>query len=150
MISTRTMLVTVMILAALILSACGEKETPEQRIERIRYNHEIYPVATKTLYGAEGEPMLLVDLQVANQGGDVIENLTVLIQVFGPDGEQKNSQRVTLDLSDIPRGTGMRVSATMPGVELLEGDEVRVELEHGLPPEVLREFPEFAEVAGVS
>jgi len=150
MISTRTMLVTVMILAALILSACGEKETPEQRIERIRYNHEIYPVATKTLYGAEGEPMLLVDLQVANQGGDVIENLTVLIQVFGPDGEQKNSQRVTLDLSDIPRGTGMRVSATMPGVELLEGDEVRVELEHGLPPEVLREFPEYAEVAGVS
>jgi len=150
MISTRTMLVTVMILAALILSACGEKETPEQRIERIRYNHEIYPVATKTLYGAEGEPMLLVDLEVANQGGDVIENLTVLIQVFGPDGEQKNSQRVTLDLSDILRGTGGRVSATLPGVELLEGDEVRVELEHGLPPEVLREFPEYAEVAGVS
>ena len=94
--------------------------------------------------------MLLVDLEVANQGGDVIENLTVLIQVFGPDGEQKNSQRVTLDLSDILRGTGGRVSATMPGVELLEGDEVRVELEHGLPPEVLREFPEYAEVAGVS
>lgn len=151
MISTRTMLVSVMILIAVILlPGCGEKETPEQRVERIRYNHEIYPVATKTLFGAEGEPMLLVDLQVANRGGDVIENLTVLIQVFGPDGEQKNSQRVTLDLSGIPRGTGMRVSATLPGVELLDDDEVRVELEHGLPPEVLHEFPEYAEVVGVS
>ena len=148
--STRTMLVTVMILAAVTLSACGDRETPEQRVERIRYNHEIYPVATKTLFSAEGEPTLLVDLEVANKGSDVIDNLTVLIQVFGPDGEQKNSQRVTLDLSDIPRGTGMRVSATLPGVKLLEGYEVRVELEHGIPPDVLHEFPEYAEVTGVS
>jgi hypothetical protein len=44
----------------------------------------------------------------------------------------------------------MRVSATLPGVELLDGEEVTVELEHGLPPEVLRGFPEYAEVAGVS
>jgi len=146
----RTFLLLVVILAAVVLPACGDKETPEQRVERIRYNHEIYPVATKTLYSAEGEPTLLVDLEVANKGSDVIDNLTVLIQVFGPDGEQKNSQRVTLDLSDIPRGTGMRVSATLPGVELLEGDEVRVELEHGLSPEVLHDFPEYAEVAGVS
>jgi len=146
----RTFLLSVVILAAIALPACGDKETPEQRVERIRYNHEIYPVATKTLYSAEGEPTLLVDLEVANKGSDVINNLTVLIQVFGPDGEQKNSQRVTLDLSDIPRGTGMRVSATLPGVELLEGHEVRVELEHGLPPEVLHDFPEYAEVAGVS
>ena len=138
-------------LIAMVTSiSCGPEETPEQRLERLRYNHEIYPVATKTLYSAEGEPTLLVDLEVANKGSDVIDNLTVLIQVFGPDGEQKNSQRVTLDLSDIPRGTGMRVSATLPGVELLEGHEVRVELEHGLPPEVLHDFPEYAEVAGVS
>jgi len=150
MIQKMTMPALVIILIAVTLSACGEKETPEQRVERIRYNHEIYPVATKTLYGAEGEPTLLVDLQVANQGGDTIDNLTVLIQVFDATGEEKNSQRVTLDLSDIPRGTGMRVSATLPGVELLEGDEVRVELEHGLPPEVLRDFPEYAELAGVS
>jgi hypothetical protein len=146
----RTILVSVLILAAAVLPACGDKETPEQRVERIRYNHEIYPVATKTLYSADGEPTLLVDLEVANRGSDVIENLTVLIQVFGPDGEQTDSQRVTLDLSEIPRGTGMRVSATLPGVELLEGQEVRVELEHGLPPEVLHDFPEYAEVAGVS
>jgi hypothetical protein len=146
----RSLLVSVVILAAIALPACGEKETPEQRVERIRYNHEIYPVATKTLFSAEGEPTLLVDLEVANKGSDTINNLTVLIKVFNSEGKQKDSRRVTLDLSDIPRGTGMRVSATLPGVELLDGEEVTVELEHGLPPEVLHEFPEFAEVAGVS
>ena len=146
----RIVLVSVVILAAITLPACGDKETPEQRVERLRYNHNIIPVATNTLYDAGGQPTLLVDLQVTNKGGEVLENLTILVQVLDAEGEQKNSQRVTLDLSGIPRGTGMRVSATLPGVELLEGEEVTVELEHGLPPEVLHEFPEFAEVAGVS
>jgi len=146
----RMLLVSIVMLAAITLPGCGDKETPEQRVERIRYNHEIYPVATKTLFSAEGEPTLLVDLEVANTGSDTLDNLTVLIQVFGPDGEETDSQRVTLDLSGIPRGTGMRVSATLPGVELPEGGEVTVELEHGLSPEVLHEFPEFTEVAGVS
>jgi hypothetical protein len=150
MMRKRTLIVSVLILAAVTLPACGDKETPEQRVERLRYNHKIIPVATNTLYDADGQPILLVDLQVTNKGGEVLENLTILVQVFGPGGEQKNSERVTLDLSDIPLGTGMRVSATLPGVELLEGYEVRVELEHGISPEVLHDFPEFAEVVGVS
>jgi len=150
MMRKRAVLASVAMLAAITFPACGPDETPEQRLERLRYNHEIYPVAAKTLYNAEGEPTLLVDLQVANKGGVALEHLTVLVQVFGPDGEEKNSQRATLDLSDFPLGVGMRVSASLPGVELLDDDEVRVELEHSLPPEVLRGFPEYAEVAGVS
>ena len=57
---------------------------------------------------------------------------------------------MTLDMSGVRPGVGARVSATLPGVELLEGDEVTVELETNLPPEVLHELPEYAEVAGVS
>ena len=82
-------------------AGCGEKVTPEQRLEQFRYNHEIFPVAAKTLYDAEGQPTLLVDLQVANQGGEALEHLTVLVQVFGSGGEEKSSQRVTLDLSGV-------------------------------------------------
>jgi hypothetical protein len=141
---------TVILAAVILLPGCGEEETPEQRIERIRYNHEIIPVAAKTLYDADGEPTLLVDLQVTNKGGDVVEQLTVLVQVFGADGSEKNSQRVTLDLAGIRPGIGARVSASLPGVELLDEDEVRVELEANLPPDVLRGLPEFTEIAGVS
>jgi hypothetical protein len=129
---------------------CGEKETPEQKVERLRYNHEIFPVAAKTLYDAEGQPTLLVDLQVANQGTEALAKLTVLVRVLGPTGAEKDSSRVTLDMTDVRPGIGARVSATLPGVELLDEDEVMVELETNLPPEVLQELPEYAEVADVS
>jgi len=143
-----TLVLTLVLAAVFLLPGCGEKVTPEQRLARLRYNHEIIPVAAKTLYDAEGTPTLLVDLQVVNQGGKALEHLTVLVQVFGPEGEEKASQRVTLDLSGVQPGIGARVSASLPGVELLDDDAVTVELENGLSPEDLRGLPEFADVSG--
>jgi len=139
-----------MLVTVVVLPGCGEKETTEQRVERLRYNHEIYPVAAKTLYDAEGQPTLLVDLQVANQGTEALDKLTVLVRVFDPAGGEKDVRRVTFDMSGVRPGVGARVSATLPGVELLDEDEVTVELETNLPLEVLHELPEYAEVAGVS
>ena len=143
-------LTVIIVLAAIALIGCGEKETPEQKVERLRYNHEIYPVAAKTMYDAEGLPTLLVDLQVANQGTEALNKLTVLVRVLDPTGAEKDVSRVTLDMSGVQPGVGARVSATLPGVELLDEDQVTVELETNLPPEILRELPEYAEVAGVS
>jgi len=151
MLKKRTVIVSVVLLAAVILlPGCGEKETPEQRLERLRYNHEIYPVAAKTMYDTEGQPTLLVDLQVANQGTEAFNKLTVLVRVFDAAGAEKDVKRVTLDMSGVMPGVGARVSATLPGVELLDDEEVTVELETNLPPEILHELPEWVEVAGVS
>jgi len=150
MLMKRTIPVAVVIVTSITLIGCGEKETPEQRLERLRLNHEIYPVAAKTLYDADGQPTLLVDLQVANQGTDALEKLTVLVRVLDANGGVKDSRRVTLDMSGVRPGIGARVSATLPGVELLEEEEVTVELEANLPPEELHTLPEWAEVAGVS
>jgi hypothetical protein len=145
------MLVAVLMLATVIVMAgCGEKETPEQKVERLRYNHEIIPVAATTLYGEDGLPRLLVDLQVTNKGSDPLQKLTVLVRVLDSTGAEKARGRLTLDMADVRPGVGARVSATMEGAELLEEDEVMVELETNLPPEVLRELPEYAEVASVS
>lgn len=139
--------ICVVLVAVILLPGCGEKETPEQRVERLRYNHEIFPVAAKTLYDTDGVPTLLVDLQVANQGTEALENLTILVKVLGPGGNEKNSARVTLDLEGVRPGIGARVSASLPGVELLDEDEVMVELEQGLSLDVLHGLPEFAEVS---
>lgn len=141
-----------MVLAAamIVLPGCGDKETPEQRVQRLRYNHEIFPVGAKTLYDAEGNPTLLVDLQVANRGSEALAMLSVLVQVLDREGVEKNAQRVTLDLGGVRPGIGARVSATLPGVELLDEDEVTVELETDLTSDELRSLPEWAEVAGVS
>lgn len=143
-------LIVMIFVAAGLLAACGDKETPEQRLARLRYNHEIYPVAAKTMYDAEGQPTLLVDLQVANQGGEALDRLTVLVKVLGADGSVKDSARATLDLEGVRPGVGARVSASLPGVELLDEDEVTVELESQLSPEQLRALPEFESVAPVS
>jgi hypothetical protein len=53
-------------------------------------------------------------------------------------------------MSGVRPGIGARVSATLPGVELLEDEEVTVELEANLLPEDLHNLPEWAQVAGVS
>ena len=143
-------LVAVAMLATIALAGCGEEETPEQRVERLRYNHEIIPVATTTLFDAEGQPSLLIDLQVSNQGTEPLSKLTVLVRVFDASGSERLADRVTLDMSGVRPGVGARVSGRLPGVELLEGEEVNVELETNLTPDDLHGLPEWAEVADVS
>ena len=144
-----TLAVSILV-AAIALLGCGDKETPEQKVERLRYNHEIIPVAATTLYDEEGVPRLLVDLQVTNKGSDPLQNLTVLVRVLDPTGAEKHRGRVTLDMTDVRPGVGARVSAILDGAELLQEDEVMVELETNLPAEVLRTLPEYVEGAGVS
>ena len=146
--STRTMLVTVMILAAVILSACGDRETPEQRVERIRYNHEIYPVGTTTLHDDEGNPTLLVDLNIANQGTEPLTNLTVLVRVKSGLGNERLVQRVAVPLDDLRPGIGRQQDVRIAGFALEEDDEITVEIEKNLTPEDLRTLPEFADVSG--
>ncbi len=150
MVKHRVMLIAVVVLAVAVVTGCGEKETPEQKVKRLRYNHEIYPAGMTTLYDAEGQPTLLVDLQVANQGSEALESLTVLVKIVDATGAEKISRRVTLDMSGVQPGTGARVSATLPGVELLDDDQATVELETNLSPEDLHGLPEYAEVAGTS
>lgn len=129
-----------------LLIACGEKETPEQRLERLRSRHEIFPVGTTTIRGEDGMPTLLLDLQVANQGTEALSKLTVLVRVRGGDGAERLSQRVTLDLEGLRPGVGERRTARIPGFELAEDDQVFVEIEANLPADDLRGLPEFAEM----
>jgi hypothetical protein len=136
------------LIATVSLTACGPKETPEQRLERLRYNHVIYPVGTTTLHDEEGNPTLLVDLDIANQGTEPLSNLTVLIRVKGAGGVERLSQRVTVPLHDLRPGVGRQQDVRIPGFALEDGDEITVEIEKNLSPEELRSLPEFADVSG--
>ena len=136
------------LIATVSLTACGPDETPEQRLERLRYNHEIYPVGTTTLHDEEGNPTLLVDLSVANQGTEPLTNLTVLVRVKGGLGNERLSQRVTVPLDDLRPGIGRQQDVRIKGFALEEDDEITVEIEPNLTPEDLRTLPEFADVSG--
>jgi hypothetical protein len=140
-------LLTLAAVLALLVS-CGEKETPEQRLERLRSRHEIYPAGVTTLHDDQGRPTLIIDVQVANQGTEPLSRLTVLVKVLGEDGATKASERATLDMEGVRPGIGERRTLAVPGVELGDTDEVFVELEANLTDDVLRQLPEYADVAG--
>ena len=146
----RPTLITLLIIliATVSLTACGPKETPEQRLERLRYNHEIYPVGTTTLHDDEGNPTLLVDLNIANQGTEPLTNLTVLVRVNGAGGIERLAQRVAVPLDDLRPGVGRQQDVRIAGFALEENDEITVEIEKNLTPEDLRTLPEFADVSG--
>ncbi len=141
----RILVVTLVVATAL---ACGPRKTPEQRLETMRQAHEIVPLGANTVHDPNGEPSLIVDLQVTNHGADKLNHLTVMVRVRGAKGAEKAARRITLDLSKIRPGVGTQIAATLPGVALTEEDEVTVELESGLPADVLHTFPEWAEVSG--
>lgn len=136
------------LIATVFLTACGPEETPEQRLERLRYNHEIYPVGTTTLHDDEGNPTLLVDLNVANQGTEPLTALTVLVRVKDGLGNLRLEQRVTVPLEDLRPGIGRQQDVRIAGYALGEDDEITVEIEKNLAPEDLRSLPEFADVSG--
>ena len=143
-----TQIILLVALIALVsLTACGPKETPEQRLERLRYNHEIYPVGTTTLHDEDGTPTLLVDLNIANQGTEPLTNLTILVRVRGGDGSERLAERVTVPLDDLRPGIGRQQDVRIKGFALEEDDEITVEIESNLPPEILRQLPEFADVS---
>jgi len=136
-------LITLLALIALISPGCGPRKTPEQRLAGIRMVHEIVPVGTTTVHDADGNPVLVVDLRVTNKGTTPLPHLTVLIQVHAPDGTLKASKRATLNLSGARPGVGVQVAASLPGVAAADEDQVTVELESNLPPDVLRKLPEY-------
>jgi len=143
-------LVALVALCLPVLISCGEKETPEQRLARLRSRHEIFPAGIASLTDADGNPTVVVDVQVANQGTEPLAMLTVLATVRGGDGADKAIQRVTLDLEGLRPGVGGRRTAMITGIGLAEDDEVFIEIEANLPSEELRSLPEWSEVAGSS
>ena len=144
-----TVLVGVALTAPLLIS-CGDEETPEQRIARLRSRHEIFPAGITTLTDDAGYPTLVVDVQVANQGTEPLNQLTVLVKVRGADGVDRVSERVVLDLEGIRPGTGERRTAMVPGVGLMEDDEVYVEIEANLTDGDLHTLAEWSEASGPS
>jgi hypothetical protein len=134
-------------IAALVVAlGCG-REAPEERLDRLRLAHDLRPLGSRTVV-RDGEPTVVVELLVTNQGADPLSALTVLMRLRGADGLERVGRRVTLDLSGLRPGMAQQVSASLPGMTLGDRDEVTVELETGLPADVLRTLPEYAAVAG--
>jgi hypothetical protein len=130
-----------------LLSSCGEKETPDAKLARLRARHEIIPAGAATVTSPDGTPTLVIDVQVFNKGTESLNQLTILVRVRSSDGTERVTQRATLDLTGVRPGVGERRTVVVPGVALAETDEISVELEANLPVEILHQLPEWSDVA---
>lgn len=159
--SSLVLLAVLLILSGIL--GCGKGETPEERLERLRLNHELRPLGFTTILAKASpavdaalvddpeaepvdapEPVGLIDLTLANQGAEALPLLTVLVTITDEAGATKLRERKTLDLSGLRPGVATQMPVRLPGVEIAETDNVQVELEANLPPEELRLLPEFA------
>lgn len=144
--ATHRTLIIGLALVALVVG-CGPRETPEQKLDRLRAAHDIRPTGLANITGENGEPQLLVDLRVTNQSSRELEKLTVLVRCTGPDGTEKLARRVTLDLAGLRPGLDTQKAALIPGFVSGEFDQVTVEIERGLTDQELRSLPEYDLVA---
>jgi hypothetical protein len=128
--------------------SCGEKETPEQHLARLRARYEIIPAGIAAITESDGSPALLVDAQIVGKGAEPLDTLTVLVRVLGANGSEKMAKRITFDLSGMRPGVGERRSATIPGVTLAEDDQVFIEIEGNLSDEELHQLPEWSQMTG--
>lgn len=130
--------------ACLIVASCGSKETPEERVTRLRLQYEVEPDGFQPRVTAEGIPELVLSLRVVNTGRESLDTLTLLVRVKGQSGEDREVRRFTLDTRGLRPGVSEQLSGVVRDVEFEAGDAILLEREVAPPTSELHLFPEYA------
>jgi hypothetical protein len=137
-------LVTLLAAGGLLL-ACGPKETPAQRVTRLRQQYRVEPNGFQPRTGPEGTPQLVLSLLVTNTGKPSLHHLTVMVRVENQEGKEIAAKPVTLDVSSLYPGVPEQLSAVVDGVEFEQGDSVLVELENAPTVSEQATYPEYSD-----
>jgi FtsP/CotA-like multicopper oxidase with cupredoxin domain len=132
---------------ALTACACGVRETPEQRVTRLRQQYEVKPTGFQPHAGPDGRPGLVIDMLVLDQGREGLKELTLVARLMSADGKERVAKPFTIDVSRLIPGVTSQVSAVVPDVELKSGETVTVELENEPPPAARSSYPEYRAVS---
>ncbi len=126
----------------LAVLACGPKETPTQRVTRLRLAHEVQPTAVQVRQRAEG-PQLVLDFTVVNRGRESLPALTVKVVIVDASGKDRATHLVSLDTGQLQPGVASLVTGFINGEVLNPGEQVRVEVEGQVPGDRRAAYPEF-------
>ncbi|KDA53569.1 hypothetical protein EG19_05045 [Thermoanaerobaculum aquaticum] len=132
-------------LAALALVACGSKETPEQKVTRLRLAHQVQPTAVQVRTTPEG-PELLIDFTVVNTAREKLPTLTVKVVLVDSKGKDRATHLVSLSTADLLPGVAGQVTGFIRGETLSQGEQVRVEVEAEVPVKDRARYPEYRDV----
>ncbi len=140
--STRTALCLGWAVTVLALAGCGGKETPEERVSRLRLAHQVQPTAVQVRTTALG-PELLVDFTVVNTAREKLPTLTVKVVLVDRHGRDRATHLVSLNTSDLLPGVAGQVTGFIPGESLAPGEQVRVEVEANVTVKERARYPEY-------
>lgn len=129
-------------LAALALGACGSRETPEQKVTRLRLAHQVQPTAVQVRNTPQG-PELVIDFTVVNTAREKLPTLTVKVVLVDSKGKDRATHLVSLNTGDLLPGVAGLVTGFIPGETLAQGEQVRVEVEAQVSVKEQARYPEF-------
>lgn len=124
-------------------SACAPKETPEQRVSRLRMQYEVQPTGFQPRTTDDGTPELALDILVLNKGRESLGHLTFVLRILKEDGSERLNRPVSIDTSELLPGVTSQLSAIVTGVELQEGEQVVLELEPNPSASERASYPEY-------
>jgi len=131
-----------LLVLAFCFASCGPKETPEQRITRLRHAHQVQPTAVQVRQRPEG-PELVLDCTVVNTARESLPTLTVKVVVVDAKGHDRAIHLVSLPTGDLRPGVASLVTGYIPGETLAPGEQVRVEVEGQVPESARSHYPEY-------
>ena len=130
------------VLGALI-GGCG-KESPEALVLKARRAHTV-SITAMTM--EEGGETITLELDVENQGGHPLPQLTVLMEQLDASDAPVGRVRVPLDTGQVRAYSGQILYAEVPALSP-EVAGLTVSVEAAPPRAEWKEFPELAPFAG--
>ena len=154
-----------LLLVPALLAGCDQprKESPRDRITRLRLLHRVSANFYEVKKDRDGKPVLVLDLTVTNDGNESLAEVTMRLHVTEPDGKSRLVLPVTLDVSRIkpgtltlhPRESGRSPTSEakpgppghlvigVPGVDVNPGEEISLEMQGQPSKEEMEKYPEY-------
>jgi hypothetical protein len=160
-------LLCVPVMAALAGCDTPRRETPRERITRLRLLHRVSANWYEVKKDRDGKPVLVLDLTVTNEGSESLAEVTMRLHIAAADGKDRVVMPLTLDVSRIKPGTlqvhpresgkpptseakpgapGHLVTG-VPGIEVRAGEEIMLEMQGQPSREEMATYPEYRGVS---
>ncbi|MBZ5590392.1 MAG: hypothetical protein LAO05_17720 [Acidobacteriia bacterium] len=155
--------------ALALLAGCDQprRETPRDRITRLRLLHRVSANWYEVKKERDGRPVLVLDLTITNDGSESLNEVTMRLHLSAEDGKDRLVVPVTLDVSRIkpgtlqihPRESGKpprseakpgppgHLVVGVPGVEVKPGEEITLEMQGQPSKEEMAKYPEYRGVS---
>ncbi len=138
-----------LVAVALVVSACFQPrpERPRDRITRVRLGYHVSANWRETEKASDGKPVLVMELNIANTGKEVLPKVTMVLHVRELDGTERVRAPLTLDTAGIAAGASRTTTVRVPGVDVGSGEEVTLEMEGQPSAAEMKSYPEYGGVS---